>query len=285
MGWVFNFLLMLSIVSGGFLSAYDPATNLKGASVKPRQLEGIGIDENLSQSLSITDIEMVDENGASVRLAKYFDGKRPVILSPVYYSCPSLCNLHLNGLTDVLKQIKITAGQEFQVVSFSFDPRESHQIAKSKKESYVKNYGRRVAEKGWHFLTGDEKNIKRLLKEIGFKAEWKEDIKEWAHASVAIIVTPKGKISRYLHGVYFEPKDIKLALTEASDGKIGNIIDQIILFCYRFDPSQNKYTLAAFNIMQAAGGFFVLLMGIWLIPFWKKNKKEVYNKNSDKMLS
>ena len=261
---------------------YSPEASTKAASEKPHQLKNIGIDEKLGQQISITDIEMIDENGHKVRLAKYFDGEHPVILSPVYYSCPSLCNLHLNGLTDTLKLMKMTVGQEFQVVNFSFDPKENSKenpkIARLKKENYLNEYGRKhnrkVAAGGWHFLTGEDKNIQQLLKEIGFKIEWKEDIQEWAHPSAAIVLTPKGKISRYLHGVYFEPKDVKLALTESSDGKIGSVIDQIILFCYRFDPSKNKYTLAAFNIMQAAGGAMIFLLGIWLVPFWIRNKKD-----------
>ena len=271
----FSFVGLVSILlATSFANAYDPSKTPKSATEKPAQLKNIGIDEKLSSALSITDIEMTDENGQKVRLAKYFDGERPVILSPVYYSCPSLCNLHLNGLTDVLKQMKMTAGQEFQVVAFSFDPSESYKTAKSKKDNYLKQYDRPVAHSGWHFLTGDEKNVKRLMDEVGFKAEWKEDIQEWAHGSAAIVVTPKGKISRYLHGVYFEPQDVKLALTEASEGKIGSVIDRIVLFCYRFDPDKNKYTLAAFNIMQVAGALMILLMGAWLVPFWRRSRKE-----------
>jgi protein SCO1/2 len=197
-----------------------------------------------------------------------------VILSLVYFSCPGLCNFHLNGLTDGMKKMDWQIGDKFQVVSLSIDPREGSELASKKKETYIKLLGKPEAANGWHFLTADEPVIKKLAATVGFKYRWDEKNKEWAHASAAIIVTPDGKISRYLHGILFEPKDLKLALLEASNGKIGTLTDRLVWYCYKYDAHKSQYSIMAIRLVQIGGGLMVLVLASVLLPFWWRSRKE-----------
>lgn len=261
--------------STGVFAAYEPKVAPMVASEAPKSLDGVGIDEKLGHQIDLN-LKFKDENGQEVTLGKYFaDSAKPVILSPVYYSCPGLCNFHLNALTDAMKELDWTLGDKFKAIAVSFDPTESEKVASKKKASYMNVYGRPVAEKDWHFLTGDEANIKSLMASLGFKYRWDNDANEWAHASAAIIVTPDGKISRYLPGLQIFPKDLKLALNEASAGKVGTFVDQLVLYCFQYNPHQSKYTLYAFNIMKLGGALMVLVLGIWLLPIWIRSRRAV----------
>ena len=244
------------------------------ASEAPKELAGIGIDEKLGAELDLN-LKVKDDNGHEVTLGSFFDGKHPVIISPVYYACPGLCNFHLNGLTDALKLMEPawSVGKKFKILSISFDPKETPDLAAKKKETYMKLYGRSGAAESWHFITADETAVKAITESVGFKFRWDEATKEWAHASAAVIVTPDGKISRYLHGIMFEPKDIKLALNEATEGKIGNFVEHLVLYCFKYDPQQSKYTLAAFNVMKLGGAVMVLMMVLWLLPVYIRTRK------------
>ena len=269
---LFLFLVFLGGVSH---SAYDPDDVQLKANELPKELEKAGISEKLGDVINL-DLEFNNEKGEKVKLSEYFSQGKPVILSLIYYSCPNLCNFHLNGLNDGMKKLKWTVGKEFQVVSVSFDPNESHKVAAEKKKNYLKAYGRLGAEKGWHFLTGSKQSTEELAKSVGFSYEWSADSGEWAHSSAAILVTPEGKVSRYLHGVHFEEKDLRLALLETAKGKIGDIIDGIVLYCFRFDPKKNKYTLYAFNIMKAGATATVILMALFLAPVWIRERRKTH---------
>ncbi|MGZ3742318.1 MAG: SCO family protein [Pseudobdellovibrionaceae bacterium] len=257
---------LLLLFSAHPTHAYEPKVAELTATEKAKGLEGVGIEEKLGTRLDLN-LTFKNENGETVSLAKYFEGSSmPVIISPVYYSCPGLCNFHLNGLTDALKAMDWTVGSKFKVVAISFDAKEQPDIALKKKASYMKLYARPGSEAGWSFLTGDEANIKAFTSAVGFKFKWNEEEKEWAHASAAIVVTPDGMISRYLPGIMFDPKDVKLALNEASNGKIGTFVDSLVLYCFQYNPHQSKYTLYAFSIMKLGGALMVLVLGLWLLP-------------------
>ncbi|MGZ3774797.1 MAG: SCO family protein [Pseudobdellovibrionaceae bacterium] len=268
-------LLAVVLVSfWGNAFAFDVTPMPKVASEKPKELEGIGIDEKLGGQLDLS-LKVKDETGKEVTLGSFFDGKHPVILSPVYFSCPGLCNFHLNGLTDALRLLDKdwTVGKKFKVLSLSFDSKETPELAEKKKATYMKLYGRQGAEQEWHFLTADEATVQTITKSLGFKFKWNEAQKEWAHASAAVILTPGGVISRYLPGIMFNPQDIKLALNEATEGKIGNFVDHLVLYCFKYDPHQSKYTLAAVNLMKMGGAVMVLMMVLWLLPVFIRSHR------------
>lgn len=254
--------------------AYDPTVKAPlVADQQAQELKNVGIEEHRGAQLDLS-LKFTDENGQIVTLAQYFGSShQPVIISPVYYSCPGLCNFHLNALTDSMKELDWTLGEKFKALAVSFDVREDSKVALKKKEAYLKVYGRPAAEKDWHFLTGDEASVKAMMATLGFKYKWDDETNEWAHASSAIIVTPDGKISRYLPGLQIDPKDLKLALNEASAGKIGTFVDQLVLYCFQYNPHQSKYTLYAFNIMKLGGALMVLVLALWLLPIWIRSRR------------
>jgi protein SCO1/2 len=270
--WALSFSLASTVLADarGLRSA---ATGMTSAQTAP-ELEGIGIDEKMGQTLDLS-LQFKDENGKTVTLGDYINpvSHVPVIISPVYYSCPGLCNFHLNGLVDGLKGLDWTIGEKFKVIAISFDPKEKPEVALKKKASYMKVYGRPQAESDFHFLTGEPEAIQKFTSSVGFKYRWNEKEKEWAHASAAIVVSPTGTITRYLPGIMFEPKDIKLALTEASAGKIGTFVDQLVLYCFQYNPHQSKYTLYAFNVMKLGGGLMILVLALWLLPIWIRSRR------------
>lgn len=254
-------------------AAYEPKPAAMLAGEQAKELQGVGIDEKIGSNIDLN-LTFKDENGETVTLAKYISGSHiPVIISPVYYSCPGLCNFHLNGLTDALKLMDWSVGDKFKVVAISFDSKETPDLALKKKASYMKVYDRAGTEGGWSFLTGDEANIKAFTSAVGFKFKWNEEAKEWAHASAAIVVTPDGRISRYLPGIMFDPKDVKLAINEASNGKMGTFVDNLVLYCFQYNPHQSKYTLYAFNIMKLGGALMVLVLALWLLPIWVRSRR------------
>lgn len=225
----------------------------------PVELKNIGIVEHLGEPIDLN-LTFTDETGATVPLKTYFDGKRPVVMTLAYYGCPNLCGLLLNGMTDTFKEMSWSTGQEFEYVNVSIDPKETPELAAQKKENFLKTYDRPAGAKGWHFLTGTEDNIKALAKQIGFSYFYDPDEKQYAHGSALYILTPDGKLSRYLFGVTFEPRDMRLGLLEATQGKIGNIVDHVLLYCYRYDPKSRKYSLFATRLLKLGAG--VTIVGI-----------------------
>lgn len=266
--WTLSFM----VLSPNAFAVYQTQPAKERADVKPAQLEGIGIKEKLGTRLDLG-LTFTDESGQTVPLSKYFTGDKPVVLNFVYYGCPNLCNFFLNGFFDVLKASQWTPGREFTVVTVSIDPEETSELARSKKASHLKDFGRPEAESGMHFLVGSVENTRRLADQAGFGYRFEESTGEWAHASAAIIVTPHGEISRYLHGIAFSESTFRLSLVEASKGKIGSLAEQVMLFCFKFDPTAGKYSFYAYNIMRIAAIMTVMALAAVLIPAWRKNWK------------
>jgi protein SCO1/2 len=258
--------LLLAVGLTPSLHAYDTKVLVTGHDL-PKELQNVGVEEHLGANLDL-DLQFTEESGKLVPLRTFFHSGKPVLMAMVYYTCPSLCNYHLNGLTDAMKKLKWTSGQDFEVVAISMNHKETPDLAAKKKASYLEAYGRHIGDQGWHFLVGSQENVAKLASQLGFKFFWMEDKKQFAHASVAYVVTPEGKISRYLHGIQIEPNTLKLSLLEASNGKIGNVLEHALMFCFQFDPVKNKYTLYAWNIMRIGAFMTVVLLGIFLIPVW-----------------
>ena len=228
----------------------------------PAVLKKVGIDQRLNEQIPL-DAVFKDEHGQEVRLSQFFNGK-PVVLALVYYACPMLCNQVMNGMLGSFRQVSFNIGEQFEVVTVSFDPRETPQLAAAKKSTYIKAYNRAGGEAGWHFLTGDEANIKRLTEAVGFHYLWDEQTKQFAHASGIMVLTPEGKLARYFYGI--EYRDLRLGLVEASQNKIGTPVDVLMLYCYHYDPSTGKYGAVVMNIVRLAGGLTVfLIVGLLLV--------------------
>jgi protein SCO1/2 len=244
--------------------ASDP---MQSVGVRPELLKQVGIDQKLNQSIPLN-LTFRDENGAPVQLAQFF-GQKPVVLTLVYYNCPNLCTQVLNGVESGLKELPMDIGKQFDVVTVSIDPTESHVMAKVKQEMYVGMYGRPGAAQGWHFLTGDEPQIKQLADAVGFRYAYDPDTKQFAHYSGIMLLTPEGKISRYFYGIQYPSRDLRLGLVEASEGKIGTPADQILLFCYHYDPKTGKYGLLISHIIQAGGALTVLILGIAMLILFR----------------
>jgi len=235
----------------------------------PKPLQGVGIDQRLNERIPL-DLVFRDESGSSVRLGSYF-GSRPVLLALVYYQCPMLCTQILNGAEMSLKAVSFNPGSDFEVVVVSFDPKDTPQLAAAKKRNYLHRYARPGAEKGWHFLTGDETAIQALTSAVGFRYRYDEETKQFAHASGIFVLTPEGRLSRYFYGVEYSPRDVRLALIEASENKIGNPVDQILLFCYHYDPATGKYGAVTMNIVRLGGVTFVVIGSTFLFIMWRRD--------------
>jgi len=231
-------------------------------------LQQVGIDQRIGQQLPL-DLTFRDETGRSVPLRNYFS-KRPVLLTLVYYQCPMLCSEVLNGVVSGLLPLKLNVGRDFDVVTVSFDPRDTPAVATEKRDTYLKRYGRAGAEKGWHFLTGDTPAIEALTKTVGFRYAWDRTIQQYAHASGIMVVTPDGRLSRYLYGIEYTPKDLRLALVESSEGKLGNVVDQVALYCYHYDPATGKYGAVVTNMLRLGGALTLLLLGGFLAVAWQR---------------
>ncbi len=239
------------------------------------EMEGVGVTEHLNEKIPL-DLPFVDENGRTVKLADYVNGSKPVILTLNYYSSPMLCTLQLNGLVDALKNLNLIPGRDFEMVTISINPRETPNLARLKKNEYVKSY-RPEAARGWHFLVGKQPEIDAISTATGFEYKYDEKSKEYIHVAATMILTPDGKISRYLYGVFFEPKDpqtLRLSLLEAAEGKIGTKLDQVLLFCYHYDPKAGSYSLAAFNLMRIAGILTVIILLSVLVPLWIRDYRK-----------
>jgi protein SCO1 len=232
------------------------------ASMRPPGLKNVGILQNLNTQIP-ADLVFRDETGQTVRLGDYF-GRKPVILSLVYYQCTMLCGEVLNGLDTALRVLKFDVGKEFDVLTVSFDPKDTPAIATLKKKEYLKRYQRAGAENGWHFLTGQQPAIDALTKAAGFQYQYDPKSEQFAHATAIMILTPEGKIAQYYYGVEYAPKDLRLGLIQASNHKIGSVVDEVLLYCYHYDPSTGKYGATIFTILRLSGAATILVMGVFL---------------------
>jgi protein SCO1/2 len=207
-----------------------------------------------------------------VALAEYF-GEKPAILSLVYYECPMLCTLVLNGLLRSLRTLSFDAGNQFSIVTLSIDPKETSELASQKKVEYISQYKREGAEKGWHFLTGEEEAVKTLADTIGFRYAYQPETGQYAHASGIMVVTPQGNVARYFYGVEYATRDLRLALVEAADGKIGSPVDQLLLYCYHYDPTTGKYGLLIMHVIRLAGVATVFALGGFIIAMLLRDRR------------
>jgi protein SCO1/2 len=244
--------------------------NMKGTD-RETPLSKVGIDQKLDSKLPL-DAKFRDEAGREVRLGDYF-GKRPVVLALVYYECPMLCTRVLDGLVRATKVLTFTPGQEYDVVAISFDARERPALAQQKKAAYLRQFGKPETSGAWHFLTGDANSIKSVTQAVGFRYTYDVHTAQFAHASAIYVVTPDGRMSRYFYGIEYAPKDLRLGLIEAAQNKIGNPVDQILLYCYHYDPSTGKYTPIAMNILRAAGGATVFALGGFILFMLIRERK------------
>ncbi len=231
---------------------YDP--NVDQTSGLPPALKEVGIEQRLGEPLPLA-TEFRDEAGRTVKLEDYFASGRPVIVAFVYYECPMLCNQVLNGLTGSLKGMSFDAGKEFDVVAISFDAREFDKpgLALNKKAAYMERYGRPGTEKGWHFLTGSQASIDAVTRAAGFSYKWDEKSNQFAHAAAIMIANPDGRLSRYFYGIDYSPRDIKFSLMESADNKVGSAGEKLLLYCFHYDPSTGRYSLAILNVVRLGG--------------------------------
>ncbi|MDF1746467.1 MAG: SCO family protein [Gimesia sp.] len=237
----------------------------------PKDIESLDVIEHLDSQLPV-DLKFQDSSGKQVTLGDYFKKDRPVILSMNYSNCPMLCSLQLTALVRGLRDLEWSADQQFDFVSVSIDPKETYQRANLTKQKYFKEYNRAGTADGWHFLTGEQPAITKLAKAIGLQYKYVEERKEYAHPAVLVVCTPDGRISRYLYGIQFPETTLKLALVEASEGKIGSTIDRFLLFCFHYDETSGRYAPTALNIMKIGGFATVFIITVVVIPYWRGRK-------------
>ncbi len=233
----------------------------------PKELEGVGITEHLDARLPL-DLDFADEEGRTVRLGEYFERKRPVILNLAYYTCPMLCTLVLNGVVEGIKGLAWRMGKDFEIVTVSIDPAETPALARIKKENYLETYGRPGAGAGWHFLTGRQESITALARAVGFGYRYDPKTRQFMHTAVTMLCTPDGRLSRYLYGIQYERQTLRLGLLEASQGKIGTTLDQLVLYCFHYDAAAGRYAPVALAIMRVVGGAAAGILAVVLLGFW-----------------
>ena len=237
----------------------------------PKALREIGFDQNIDQRVPL-DTMFHDESGASVRLGAYF-GSKPVVLVFAYYDCPMLCTQVINGLSSALGVMSLNPGSDFEIVTVSFNPRDTPASATAKKAAYLDRYRRPGAAQGWHFLTGDQANIDRLTRAAGFRYVWDAETKQYAHPSGVIVATPDGRLSKYLFGIEYGPRDLRLAIVEASNGNVGTPVDSLLLYCYHYDPMTGRYGLVIMRAIRVAGAATVLAIGAFIVVMVRRERQ------------
>ena len=264
------------------VSRYDEKQMGQRSDKPPEVLNGVGVAQHLNQQLPLG-LTFTDDAGQQVKLGGYF-GKRPAILALVYYQCPMLCSEELNGLTGALQMVNFVPGKDFDVIVVSIDPSEGTDLAAAKKRSYLKRYGHPETANGWHFMTGTQENIDALTKAVGFgyvKIPGPDGkLTQFAHASSIQIVTPQGKLAQYYMGVEYSPKDLRLGLVEASANRIGSPVDNILTYCYHYDPKTNKHSLIVARVVQLGGGLTVVMLGGFMLLMFRRDVRQAHQQLS-----
>ncbi|HEY2828204.1 MAG TPA: SCO family protein [Pirellulales bacterium] len=241
----------------------EPPTNI---------IDAVGIDQRLDEQVP-PELTFRDETGATVHLGDYFKSQQPIILVLAYYRCPMLCTEVLNGLVDSLHQVNFDMDRQYRVLTVSFDPQDSPELAAQKKATYAKSYARTGTEDGWHFLTGEREAINQLTRAVGFRYAYDPATGQYAHGSGIMVLTPQGKLSRYFFGIEYPVRDLRLALVESSAGKIGTPVDQLLLLCYHYDPATGKYTASAMLLVRSAGVVTMLALFFFIGRGWYRDWK------------
>lgn len=255
---------------GAAICARPARADSNTAAGRPQILRNVGIDQNLNHQIPL-DLTFRDETGKTVQLRQYF-GKKPVVLSLVYFNCPMLCTMVEDNLLQSLELISFNVGDQFNVLTVSFDPRDTPQMASAKRDVYVGRYGRKDAARGWHFLTGDQPSIQALTQAVGFHYNYDPKTGQYAHATAIMVLTPQGKVARYFYGIQYPPGGLRLSLVEASHEKIGSPVDAILLFCCSYDPATGKYGLLVSRLLMIAGGLTILVIGTLLFMLSRPHK-------------
>lgn len=243
------------------------------ANVRPPRLQNVGIEQHLDAQVP-PDLAFVDDTGKAVKLGDYF-GRKPLILNLVYFNCTMLCGEELAGLASAMRLVKFDVGDQFEVITVSFDPHDTPEMAAAKKKDYVGRYGRANAATGWHFLTGPADSINALTKAVGFQYQYDPKSSQFAHATAIMVLTPEGHISRYFYGIDFPPKDLRMGLVEASQKKIGNTVDAVLLYCYHYDPQTGKYGAMVANILRLGAAATIALLGGLILILWRLDRSAV----------
>ncbi len=273
-----NIRLLILVAGAAVMAAIAPQSASAQYMHEPKQaltdninipiLQQVGIDQHIGQQIPL-DLTFREETGRIVPLRQYF-GRKPVLLTLVYYQCPMLCSQVLNGVVSSLLPLKLNVAKDFDVLTVSFDPRDTPAVATEKRNTYLRRYGRAGADKGWHFLTGETPAIAALTKAVGFRYVWDPKIQQYAHASGIMVLTPQGRLAQYFYGIEYAPKDLKLALVESSEGKLGTVVDQLVLYCYHYDPTTGKYGAVVTNMLRLGGALTLLLVGGYLAIAWRR---------------
>jgi protein SCO1 len=237
----------------------------------PAAVEGVGVDEKLGESIPL-DLRFANSEGDSVSIADLIEEGKPVLLNPLYYDCPVLCGLVLDAVFNVVEELAWSPGEDYTIISFSIDPEETPDQAAASKKTYLTDLNRPGAEEGWHFLTGNEEAIKSLTDAVGFRYKYDERIGEYIHLASIMMISPEGVITRYLYGASFREFDLRNALYEAADGTIGSTLDRVLFYCFTYDPSSQSYVPVAMNIMKLGGLATVIILGIFLSVFWRRER-------------
>jgi protein SCO1/2 len=266
-----GFFLLLAAA----LPAQEMVPWVKRTPPRPDILSKVGFEQRLNAQAPL-DLPFRDEHGRQVRLGEYF-GKKPVVLQLVYYKCPMLCTLALNGLLRTFRALPFTAGKEFTAVVVSINPEETPALAAAKKASYLEKYRRPGAEEGWHFLTGPQSSISALAEAVGFRYAYDPKSQQYAHTTGFLVLTPDGRIARYQYGVEYSAADLRLSLVEASNGKIGTPVDQVLLYCFHYDPAEGKYSAAIMNVLRlASAGVLMALVAFIALMIRRDRRREAH---------
>lgn len=239
---------------------------------KPAILDDIGVDEHFGDKIPL-DATFINSDGEEVTINELMEPGKPVLLNPLYYECPMLCNVVIEGVFEVVKELEWSPGTDYTIISFSIDPEEEYPLAAENKKRYLSDLNREGAAEGWHFLTGSEEQIKKITESVGFKYKKEEQTEEYIHSASIMFLSPDGIITRYLYGTQFSEFDLRNALFEAAEGSIGSAMERVVLYCYTYDPASGSYVPLAINIMKLGGLATLIILGIFLSLFWNKERR------------